>query len=360
MLAFLQVDGLLKIFKIVENNPAPQLIKTLSGFRADMKANFQLSWKENVLAVLYGGEYLRVYEAENWTIKSEMSIQNCLNFELISKEAAFLTFSTGEMAIYSIERNQIISTANYQGGDEKEFENCSIAICNENFASIFDPKRSDLFLIKIKINSNDLIKVEDKNMKLSKLSRNESSKSSKIKKTKKGLFAKEEESDTGSGHESDHESGQEDDSVNEYGSENDHNSDMEGSEDENMGFESDNRQESELVRKLHPVIQPCCTPWRNHQHYLAYNNVGFITARRSLDQDKTVFNYDIEFMDRSAHQPIRFSNEISFKAASLSEKGAIFVSDGAGAGLHYVPFDSPTETWNVPLSLGTEPIRTLF
>ena len=75
-LAILQVDGLLKIFKIVENNPAPQLFKTLTGPKRNMKGKFQISWKENVLGVLYGGENLKFYDSssEDFKIISEFEV----------------------------------------------------------------------------------------------------------------------------------------------------------------------------------------------------------------------------------------------------------------------------------------------
>ena len=79
--------------------------------------------------------------------------------------------------------------------------------------------------------------------------------------------------------------------------------------------------------KKHPVVQPCCTEWRNLQRYLAYNNHGFVTARSSLE-DESVFNYDIEFMDRSANNPIRFEDKIAYNLASLSEKGAVLLQMG--------------------------------
>ena len=97
--------------------------------------------------------------------------------------------------------------------------------------------------------------------------------------------------------------------------------------------------------------------------YLAYNNVGFITCRRQLDvsssseTEATIYIYDIEFKDSSVHQPVRFSEEIAYSLASLHDKGAIFASQGVGACLHFESFESSTESWTLPMPLGTEPIR---
>jgi hypothetical protein len=84
-LALLQVDGLLKVFNIVQNNPAPQLFKVLSGPKSDMKGKFQLSCKDGVLGVLYGGKTLRFYNLLNdFSIISESDYNaSILSFELV-------------------------------------------------------------------------------------------------------------------------------------------------------------------------------------------------------------------------------------------------------------------------------------
>ncbi len=320
----------------------------LTGVRCDINAKFQLSWKGNVLGVLYGGEHLRVYETGKWTIKSEMLVKNCKSFELISSEVGLLTFSSGEVSIYSIERNQIIGGTVYNKG----IESCSIAAANETFACLVD---SDYYCVEIQINPKDLIKPEDKKTKLDKLSKKET------KERKKSQFI----SDEAEGSEDEEEDEEEEDR--EDGADLDEDDDNLDTENESndRGFDSEeDAQELSFAKetfllKKHPIVQPCCTPWRNLQRYLAYNNVGYITSRRSLDEKEPTLNYDIEFMDRSAHQPVRFSNEISFKMAALSEKGAVFAADGAGACLHYVPLENPAETWNVPLPLESEPIRKM-
>ena len=359
-LAILQVDGLLKIFKIVENNPAPQLFKTLTGPKRNMKGKFQISWKENVLGVLYGGENLKFYDSssEDFKIISEFEVfETIFNyFELLSKNLALISSENDKISIFSIGKNQIIKSISY----DENIKNSSIAAVNENFAFIFDSTKFDLFKIKISIDSIDLIpskiKSEEKKKKLETLK-------------KKNKFIDDSCDDESEGdHESESEDINDDRSDISVGYDNEDNENNEDNEDN--GDNGDNGDKSDylsdidvmnsskfnnLIIKKHPVIQPCCTPFRNLQRYLTYNNVGFITCRQELDQN--LFKYDIEFMDRSSHQPIRFEEGISYDLAALCENGAVFASKGVGAELKYKSFENSEESWNFPLSLGTEPSR---
>lgn len=104
--------------------------------------------------------------------------------------------------------------------------------------------------------------------------------------------------------------------------------------------------------KKHELIQPGRTPWRNLQRYLAYNIVGFITARRDTD-NLALYNYDIEFMDRSTHKPVRFSDEVVYEVASLNENGAIFASN---AKVHYISFQDPQKSWTIEMVPNSMPV----
>jgi hypothetical protein len=366
-LALLQADGLLKIFKIIENNPAPQLFKTLSGGpKRNMKGKFQISWKENVLGVLYGGQVLKFFDSssDEFKIISESEIifnSNSLSnhFELLSKNCALISSkSDDKISIFSIVKNQIISSVSY-----KNIEKCSIAALNEKFACIFDSTKSDLFTIKISIDSIDL--------KDSKMKSYEKKKKLEILK-RKNKFIDDSCEDDGEGSEDDEEEEEEGDSEDIEDEGNDHvgvrfSDDEEGESidnnngssdediDNNDEFDNNEYNYTPQVIKKHLVVQPCCTPFRNLQRFLAYNNVGFITCRQELDEN--LFKYDIEFMDRSYHQPVRFEEGISYDLASLCEKGAVFASKGVGAELKYKSFENLEESWNFPLPLETEPIR---
>lgn len=362
-MALLQADGLLKIFKIIENNPAPQLFKTLTGPKRNMKGKFQISWKGSVLGVLYGGQILKFFDSssDDFKVISEFEIfETVLNyFELFSKNCALLSSENDKISIFSIGKNQIIKSISYEN-----IKNSSIAAVNENLAFIFDSTKSDLFAIKISIDSSDLIsskmKSDDKKKKLETLK-------------KKNKFIDDSCEDEGededvSGEDPDNEGSSEDmnDDRSDIGvgfsdddNEEDDNSDnINDINDMDNVDEIDNMDRSKfnnVVIKKHPAIQPCCTPFRNMQRYLTYNNVGFITCRQELGEN--LFKYDIEFMDRSSHQPIRFEEGISYDLAALCEKGAVFASKGVGAELKYKSFENSEESWNFPLSLGTEPIR---
>ena len=355
--ALLQVDGLLKIFKIVENNPAPQLFKTVIGPKSNMKGKFQISWKQNVLGVLFGGEILRIYDTfEDFKIISEINFKSSiLNFELLSKTSALILSEDQNISIYSISRNLIIKSISYEN-----IKNCSVAAANENFACIFDPKICDLFTIKISIDSKDLIstkaKFDEKTKKLKTL---------KNKKSNKFIddLAETEDAEEQEGSDIETEEGSD---IEEKGSdieEGESDEELGSEEERDVEFSGDEEEDEDIMEdepvmtpvKKHPVVQPCCTPFRNLQRYLAYNNVGFITCRQELDEK--LYKYDIEFMDRSSHQPIRFEESVSYELAALCERGAVFASKGVGAELKYKSFENSEESWNFPLSLGTEPIR---
>lgn len=363
-LAILQADGLLKIFKIVENNPAPQLYKTLSGGpKQNMKGKFQISWKENFLGVLYGGQVLKFFDSSSDEFKliSEFSDNWNLNyFELLSKNCALISSeSDDKISIFSIGKNQIIKSISYDIN-----ENCSIAAVNEKFACILS--NSDLFPIEISIDWNDLksskIKSEEKKKKLETLKKKNNSnkfiddecEDEAEEDDKDGIELDEElddDIDDGSGIEDDEDDRSDRSDVDVGFSDEEGEDDVDNSDNDNL---NDDNYNAHVIKK-HPVVQPCCTPFRNLQRYLAYNNVGFITCRQELDEK--LFKYDIEFMDRSTHQPIRFEEGVSYELAGLCEKGAIFASKGVGAELKYKSFGNSEESWNFPLPLGTEPIR---
>lgn len=351
--ALLQVDGILKIFKFTESNPAPQLSNTLIGPKTNVFGKFQISWKDGVLGVLYGGEVLRFYDSSNWTIKSEMGIdQNLISLELVSKRAAIISSEDGNVSIFSITRNKILKSVQYEN-----IESCSLAFANESFGCLFNSQKSDLYPIKLSMHDEDFVEkksveisFDEKKRKLEKISK-------KNKIISDEAEASEEETE---------EEGNENEEEEDFESENElddeikdrdidsnaSNSDVEASEIDEVGSSV------KFVREKHPIVQPGCTPWRNLQRFLAYNNVGFITARRQLEQEG-VFNYDIEFMDRSAHAPIRSSEEVPYSLASLYEKGAIFASQGIGACLNFVSFDNPAENWKMFMAAGSEPIRKI-
>lgn len=358
LLALLQVDGILRIFKLSENNSVPQLIKTLTGVRSsDMKAKFQLSWKGNLLGVLFGGEHLRIYDSDAWTIKSEIPVKNCLHFELISMKSALLAFSSGEISIYSIERNEIVGKPVIK----ENMENCSITIANESFGCLtrqgFESGDGNCLYMTIRVDPKDLIKPEDKKTKLANIAKEHKL---SVKDNKKSRFIEDEaEAEEDEEEEEEEEDEEERESMDEQSdSELDSDREDSNSEAEESDLESVAEKSATLEkgRNSHPVVQPCCTELRNYQRYLAYNNIGFITAREAIEQPN-LFNYDIEFMDRSSHQPIRFSRQISFSLAALSEKGVVFAADNVQPCLHYVPFANPEENfWNIPLPIESNPI----
>lgn len=342
--AMLQVDGILKIFKIIENNPAPQLIKTLTGPKSDINGNLKMSWKDRSLGVLYGGNVLRVYETENWTIKSEMSLSPpSYHFELLSSSAALISTQDGYISTYSIPQSRILKSSKYSGN----LDGCSIAGANEQFSCIFDPEKSDLFSIKMdfafedleEVNSLEMSKKNDRKMKKEKKAR----KSFIVDET---MDSDENQSEDDEEEDVDNLDDRSDISQDEIGDDNDNSgSDLE--ESLNGSF-NESLNQTVYTAKRHPVIQPCCTPWRNLQRYLAYTNVGFITARRQLDDEsENAINYDIEFMDRNAHNPIRFSDSVSYSMAALNEKGAVFASEKPGSWLKFVSFENPEDSWNI-------------
>lgn len=351
-LALLQVDGLLKVFNIVQNNPAPQLFKVLSGPKSDMKGKFQLSCKDGVLGVLYGGKTLRFYNLLNdFSIISESDYNaSILSFELVSKDAALISSVDEKISLFAMAKCQVIKSISYTN-----VKTSSIAAADETFACIFDSIKSELFQIEISINQNDLIsakiKREEKKGKLEKLKKKskflDDSASASDDEESEDIEDEEEELDEEDegivGFSEDEVEGEEE--IDE-----DEKEDSEGSDDDSVSYTS-------AVRvKKHPVVQPCCTQFRNLSRYLAYNNIGFITCRQELDQ-MDLFKYDIEFMDRGSHQPIRFDERVSYDLAALGDKGAVFASTGVGAELKYKSFDNSDESWNFPLPLGTEPIR---
>ena len=352
-LAFLQVDGMLRLYKIIENNPVPQLYQTLSGIKGDLNGKFQVCWGgEDRLGVLYGSKTVRVYQlgSDKWEIKTEYSAaSDILNFEMLSNELLLISTADDSISLFSVTRDKILTSTKWADLDKS-----SIAAANESFACVFEPSRGDLFKIAIKFDAKDLVVPVDVKKKRNKKLQQMSAKRIKSKYIDDSVSDGEE---------------QEEDDEDEIENENE-NEDISGNEidfDEDLSTRSnacDSVNDSEFgtlepetpVFKKNPVVQPCCTEWRNLQRYLAYNNHGFITARSSLE-DESVFNYDIEFMDRSANNPIRFEDKNAYNLASLSEKGAVFASNGTGACLHFVSFKSSEESWTSALTLGSEPIR---
>lgn len=127
---------------------------------------------------------------------------------------------------------------------------------------------------------------------------------------------------------------------------------MNSDADDDIGIEKKAFKEAPAAVKKHELIQPGRTPWRNLQRYLAYNIVGFITARRDTD-NLALYNYDIEFMDRSAYKPVRFSDEVVYEAASLNENGAIFASH---AKVHYISFQDSQKSWTIEMVPNSMPV----
>lgn len=352
-LAFLQVDGMLRLFKVVENNPAPQLIQTLPGIKGNLNGKFQVTWKgEDHLSVIYGSKTLRIYQmiSGKWEIKSEFTnVSDILGSEFISKELSLISFADETISLFSTTRNKILTSTKSKW---ERLDKSSLAAVNESFACIFEPSKGDLFKIKINFDTKDLIvPVDHKEKRKSKLSKLNS------KRVKSKFISNEangSDADSGDeGHEHEHaESGNESDNLrsNSNGDADDIDVDMST---RSNGCEIENLESGD---SKHSVVQPCCTEWRNLQRYLAYNNHGYITARSNLDNED-VFNYDIEFMDRSANNPIRFEDKVAYNLASMCVKGAAFASSGAGACLHFVSFKTSDDSWTIPLALGSEPIR---
>lgn len=346
--AMLQVDGVLKVFKIVENNPAPQLVKTLMGPKSGLEARLQMSWKGNVLGVLYDGSVLRIYNTDNWAIKAEMSlIEPALHFELVSKNAALISCKDGNILLYSIAQNKILTSFKYAG----DLSKCSIAAADEQFACIFNSEKSDLFSIKLALHTEDLQEIKPDVVE---------TKKKKNKKNKRSFVVEEVEEDAEEEAEDQDQDEREDISEEDDGEElglfdSERSADEEEEEEGSVNESEIGSNVSNVAVKVfkHPVVQPCCTPWRNLQRYLAYNNVGFITARRQLDESENLINYDIEFMDRTAHNPIRFSDSISYSIAAIHEKGAVFAASTEGV-LKYVSFENSEDSWTA--SVSSEPI----
>ena len=170
-LAFLQVDGMLRLYKIIENNPVPQLVQTLPGIKGDLNGKFQVSWKgDDCLGVLYGCKSLRIYQMSSgkWEIKSEFTpVSDILSLELISKELSLISCANDTISLFSTTRNKILTSTQLSNLDKS-----SLSAANESFACIFEPSRSDLFGIKIKFDSKDLIvPVDLKEKRKSKLSK---------------------------------------------------------------------------------------------------------------------------------------------------------------------------------------------
>lgn len=356
---------MLRIYKVIENNPVPHLVQTLSGIKGNFNENFQVTWKgEDCLGVLYGGKTLRIYQfnsdSDKWEIKNDFSTSSSeiKSFELLSKDLSLISCSDEKISLFSVARNKVLTLTNWE-----KLEQSSLAAANENLSFIFEPSRGDLFKIKINVNPKDLIvPVDQKEKRKSNLSSLSNSKRIKSKYID-DYAAGDDEVDLQDEYEDGYDSDNVDDDVNDQDQSDElkmnFNDDDDNFSTRTNTFESENESEIESfksIQKRHPIVQVCCTAWRNLQRYLAYNNYGFITARSSLDNEN-VFNYDIEFMDRSSNNPVRFEDKISFNMASLSEKGAAFASNGSGACLHYVSLKNSGDSWTIPMSLGTEPIR---
>ena len=356
-MAFLQVDGMLRLYKLIENNPVPQLVQTLPGIKGDFNGKFQVAWKgEDRLGVLYGSKTLRIYHfiTGKWEIRTEFTnASDILSFEFLSTELLLISCDDDKISLFSTTRNKILKSTEWYNLDKS-----SLSAANESFACIFEPSRGDLFTVKIHFDGKDLVvPVDQKEKRKSKLSKLNAK---RIKSKYISDSADEEESDGSEKEEEDEENTENEMNENE----------SEGGPDMEFDSEADDLDLStrsnacnsvneienlETDVKRHPVIQPCCTEWRNLQRYLAHNSHGFITARSNLDMEG-VFNYDIEFMDRSSNNPFRFEDKIAFTLASMSEKGAVFASNGTGSCLHYAAFKNSEDSWTIPMTLNTEPI----
>lgn len=318
------------------------------------------------MSVLYGGKMVRIYEINNWTIKSEFNSDLIFSFELISRDVGLITQFPSEIALYSVVKNEIIESIDYKG-----FDDCSACLIgyDEKFACVFS--ESLLYSIDLQINPMDLkSKHENLNLLKKKLKEKSFKKSKFIDNSALSFSSDDEEEeeqeeidDLSGDEEMDRESdveSQDSRQVNESENENENESEIDNENEELVDNYKYNSKEKVIFHDPHPIIQPCCTPWRNLQRYLAYNNVGFITARRQLEND-SIYNYDIEFMDRHSHKPIRFSDEISYSLGAIDEIGAVLAADGVGACIHYISFENSLDSWTIPLSLGTEPIcKSLF
>lgn len=364
-MALFQVDGTLRIFKIVDSNPAPQLLKTLLGPKCDLDGNLQISWKGDLMSVLYGGKMVRIYETDNWTLLSEFNGKTMFSFELLSKDVGLITQLPSEIALYSVAKNEIIESIDYKG-----LENCSSCVIgyDEKFACVFSD--SLLYSIDLHINHADL-KIKPQNLLKTKLMGKEFEREKKKQQSKSYKRSKFIDESALSFSSEDEEMNEEIDDISSdeelsrgNASDNDSQdsrlmSEIENETDNDLDTEEIKSKERSQNRLLHPIVNPGCTPWRNLQRYIAYNNIGFITVRRQIEND-SIYNYDIEFMDRNSHKPIRFSDEVSYSLGSLDEHGAVLASGGVGSCIHYISFRNSLDSWTISLSLGTEPIRKLL
>lgn len=333
---------------------------------------FGLSWSPRFLAVLSGSEKIQIFERSTWTPTQYHTMpEDIYSFSLISDKLAFMTSPTG-ISAWSLEAQRISSICRLTAENISEqinkfqiFEAGQMEFCavSASKSLLLVHANETVYSVNAAISPQDL-DIDSKKERSSATAKTKSIKAEKLEKLSKkqrNQFTSDEAEATDGEEEDDADEMDEgedlDDEMEEDNdmmnfSENDaHNgeTDADAVDDEEM---SNVGEIDAVVRKRHAVIQPGRTPWRHLQRFLAYNSVGYVTARQD-SENMSLFNYDIEFMDRGSYKPIRFSEEIEYDMATLNESGVIFANETS---VHFIPLADRRQTWTIQMRPNSKPV----
>ena len=327
---------------------------------------FEISWSPSFLSFLAASERVMTYNRSNW----DSVYMNCFNedvysFSMVSDKLAFLLSPSGISAIATQTEKpfcKLLASEAYLQIDKQSTQN-SFEVNQSELCALSDSK---LLLIlhkgkvpfvhtfKATISSDDLNAGKTRTP-VAGVNNSKSGTLEKLaqKKQRKQIvdFDSEEEAESMLDNEAD------------LGSE-DAETDPEDSmsvTSEHLSERSEASQDDDLdlspkfdyhSRVAHPLVQSGSTPWRNLQRFMAYNGVGFVTARRD-SENLEIFNYDIELMDRGTHKPIRFSEAIEYELAALSEAGVLFANQSS---IHFIPLADRKQSWTVEMKPNSKPV----
>lgn len=371
-LATLDIKGNINVYSLNGLSLKLPALKTLKTTTVGQDAKMSLSFTTNHLIAHCGTDFIASYDRTNW---NEAPLVNSHGSKSLTDETFFafplndqvlVRAAVGGIRLISLVRNEefyrlkskklsysLIGKSKEVELDIEEKGSYSLCAASAEKLIIYDNKTSMLLSFNVIINNDDVqIPAEEpepisKKEKIIKAEPQKSIKSESKKTSKKAIVSDDEESATIGDAEFDKETPYIGSEVEYDGmsmaSEADAGDDV-GDEEEPFDFPA--------PLKKHQLIQPGRTPWRNLQRYLGYNCVGFITARRDTD-NLILYNYDIEFTDRSLHKPVRFSDEVGYEAATLNENGAIFASQFK---VHYISFHDSQQSWTIEMVPNSVPV----